>query len=228
MTYARLGTHSTFVKGWIPDWNFVESTAATSIETMRGHTLIASCLLLSVVLDAASAFQSINPSTTRPYVVPPRARPLEVMRSDLMYTDVYSVPLLLITAVGVGIAAQSFINQMLEGEDGLGAFLSDGSGYNKSGFESDNGKDAKKDPLPWLKLPELDFVEVAGQEKFRSEADVLGKPWHLRQDMNQAVEGGNMKEAEALQAELEQIMKTCDIECARSDRTSVDGGCVAG
>ena len=54
---------------------------------------------------------------------------------------------------------------MLKGERGLGAFLSDGSGFKKSGFRPLDGADMKTDPLPWLKLPELDFVDVAGQEK---------------------------------------------------------------
>lgn len=68
--------------------------------------------------------------------------------------------------------AQSFINSMLKGERGLGAFLSDGRGFKKSAFrplDNDNNnaniKSNNADPLPWLKLPELDFVDVAGQEK---------------------------------------------------------------
>eukprot|EP00429_Kryptoperidinium_foliaceum_P039094 CAMPEP_0176178424 /NCGR_PEP_ID=MMETSP0120_2-20121206/91422_1 /TAXON_ID=160619 /ORGANISM="Kryptoperidinium foliaceum, Strain CCMP 1326" /LENGTH=59 /DNA_ID=CAMNT_0017516577 /DNA_START=1 /DNA_END=177 /DNA_ORIENTATION=- len=53
---------------------------------------------------------------------------------------------------------------MLEGDQGLGAFLKDGSGYNKSGFQNIQGSKGKSsDPLPWLKLPQLDFVEVSGQ-----------------------------------------------------------------
>lgn len=136
---------------------------------------------------------------------------------DLMYStnDSFSVPLLLFAALGVGIAAQTFINQMLKGEDGLGAFLSDGSGYNKSKFKSKaSSKEAKKDPLPWLKLPELDFVEVAGQEKtkYQSEGELLDKLEIIRQDMNQAVEEGNLEKAKTLEMDLERIMKTYDIE----------------
>ena len=78
---------------------------------------------------------------------------------------------LLIAAVALVllVSAQSFINKMLEGDQGLGAFLKDGSGYNRSGYRPVNknnrdgdGKD--NDPLPWMKLPRLDFVEVAGQK----------------------------------------------------------------
>jgi hypothetical protein len=78
-----------------------------------------------------------------------------------------------IIAIALLIAAQSFINQMLEGDQGLGAFLKDGSGYNKSGYRpatntrssGDNNGNDNNDPLPWLKLPRLDFVEVAGQQR---------------------------------------------------------------
>ena len=75
-----------------------------------------------------------------------------------------------IVALIIGVAAQTFINKMLEGDQGLGAFLSDGTGFNRSGFRptsSSKGKNSSstenKDPLPWLKLPQLDFVDVAGQ-----------------------------------------------------------------
>ena len=55
---------------------------------------------------------------------------------------------------------------MLGGEQGLGAFLSDGSGYNKSGFKPrKKNEEEASDPLPWLKLPEFDYVDVAGQPK---------------------------------------------------------------
>eukprot|EP00594_Rhizosolenia_setigera_P008486 CAMPEP_0178963314 /NCGR_PEP_ID=MMETSP0789-20121207/14946_1 /TAXON_ID=3005 /ORGANISM="Rhizosolenia setigera, Strain CCMP 1694" /LENGTH=138 /DNA_ID=CAMNT_0020647751 /DNA_START=65 /DNA_END=484 /DNA_ORIENTATION=+ len=78
-------------------------------------------------------------------------------------------------AITLLVASQTFINTMLKGDQGLSAFLSDGSGFNKSGYrprsrtKDDQRKDGAplsgEDPLPWLKLPELDFVEVKGQEK---------------------------------------------------------------
>lgn len=74
--------------------------------------------------------------------------------------------LIALVALVLLVSAQSFINKMLEGDQGLGAFLKDGSGYNKSGFRTKtqgSSDDKEKDPLPWLKLPRLDFVEVAGQ-----------------------------------------------------------------
>lgn len=63
---------------------------------------------------------------------------------------------------------------MLSGDQGLAAFLKDGTGFQKSAFKERKpnpfGKNenaplgSSKDPLPWLKLPTLDFVEVKGQE----------------------------------------------------------------
>lgn len=134
---------------------------------------------------------------------------------ELRYSsDAFSVPLLLVFALGVGFAAQTFINQMLEGEDGLGAFLSDGSGYNKSGFRKKmKEKDTiKTDPLPWLKLPELDFVEVAGQSKIMSEEELMMTLERLREGMKMAVDEGRIKEAESIRKELEQTMEAYGVE----------------
>lgn len=145
-----------------------------------------------------------------------------------MYTDEFSVPLLLVVALAVGIAAQSFINQMLQGDQGLGAFLKDGSGYNKSGFRpkyfsASNKDNTKKDPLPWLKLPELDFVEVAGQEKkppasrSSNEDQVLSQLEEMREKMDNAFQQGKIQEAEALRKELEEAMKLYGVEFLPDD-----------
>ena len=93
-----------------------------------------------------------------------------------------------IIAILLLIAAQSFINQMLEGDQGLGAFLKDGKGYNKSGYRpatstrsnGDNiNNDDNNDPLPWLKLPRFDFVEVAGQQQ---QSLLLGEEVEVEED----------------------------------------------
>ena len=66
------------------------------------------------------------------------------------------------------VASQTFINQMLSGDQGLGAFLRDGRGVGRSSFRpltlEDKSRAVASDPLPWLKLPKLDYVQVAGQE----------------------------------------------------------------
>ena len=81
-----------------------------------------------------------------------------------------SGPSIAIIALVLFVAAQTFINQMLSGDQGLGAYLSDGKGFQRSGFRpvssgqtTTNERAVANDPLPWLKLPKLDFVEVAGQ-----------------------------------------------------------------
>ena len=185
------------------------------------------CLLLPY---SVGAFASIHPGKTGPStlerwagttsIVPANlhitsrrhSAILAAAPDDLMYSDSFSVPLLLVAALGVGIAAQTFINQMLEGDQGLGAFLTDGGGFNKSGFRPTKDKDAKTDPLPWLKLPELDFVEVAGQEKIMSEAELMMKLERLRENMKNAVDQGRLQEAESLRKELEQTMETYGVE----------------
>ena len=72
---------------------------------------------------------------------------------------------LVVLALGIGSTAQGLINKQLEGDQGLGAFLQDGRGYSNSAFRpllDDQDRAVQQDPLPWLKLPQLDFVEVVG------------------------------------------------------------------
>ena len=122
-------------------------------------------------------------------------------------------------ALLLGIAAQSFINQMLEGDQGLGSYLKDGSGYNKSGFrrvdKASMKNDEMNDPLPWLKLPKLDFVDVAGQSNDsnnRQEELVYEKMEQMRLEMNEKLGDGKVEEATAIRNELESIMKEAGIE----------------
>ena len=139
------------------------------------------------------------------------------------------------------VSAQSFINTMLDGDQGLGAFLRDGSGYNRSGYRPNTSGDndsSNNDPLPWLKLPKLDFVEVAGQEEQgpspeqqllaeQEEQETVYKELdRLRQELNQELQsvrrrrlegmdnGGKdeMAKAKLLQAKLEGLMKAYGIE----------------
>ena len=133
-------------------------------------------------------------------------------------------PLLVVgVALGLGITAQGFINQMLEGDQGLGAFLKDGSGYNKSGFRTKTAKkplstSTSNDPLPWLKLPQLDFVEVAGQPppSGPSEKALMTKLESIRLEMNTLLEQGNLEAAALLREDLELLMDEAGIEFSNS------------
>ena len=122
------------------------------------------------------------------------------------------VPVLVITALGLGIAAQSWINQQLEGDQGLGAFLNDGQGYKRSGFRplTDGDRAASNDPLPWLSLPKLDFVEVAGQQS--AEDKLMTELEELRVEMNEQLTRGNMAEATTIRNKLETRMRENGIE----------------
>jgi hypothetical protein len=88
------------------------------------------------------------------------------MQQSALLDDIQLKGSIIILAVVLGLLSQILINSMLKGDQGLGAFLSDGKGYGKSQFRPyTKGKDPrKKDPLPWLKLPKFKYVEVAGQE----------------------------------------------------------------
>jgi hypothetical protein len=89
-----------------------------------------------------------------------------VMQQSELLDDFQVKGSLIVLAIALGLLSQILINSMLKGDQGLGAFLSDGKGYGKSKFKPyTKGKDTKKkDPLPWLKLPKFEYVEVAGQE----------------------------------------------------------------
>jgi hypothetical protein len=116
-----------------------------------------------------------------------------------------AVLLPLLAALLVGVAAQTWINQMIKGDQGLGAFLKDGQGFNKSGFrqvvtdESSNRTD--DDPLPWLSLPKLDFVDVAGQED-PQQVLVEDELERLRSAMTRELQAGNLERATELKNEL--------------------------
>ena len=123
---------------------------------------ILSSLLLSNEIKGSNTINSMTLSSSD--LLP---SPLE---SDIV------VPIIVIVALTIGILANGWISRLLSGDQGLGSYLSDGSGYNKSKFKplsskskgtATNNSDRAvqgDDPLPWLRLPNLDFVEVAGQK----------------------------------------------------------------
>ncbi len=146
----------------------------------------------------------------------PSSRPSQsvVTLSDTYFPIFDASPLIVVAvALGLGVTAQGFINQMLEGDQGLGAYLKDGSGYNKSGFRKASSKGEKgKDPLPWLKLPQLDFVEVAGQPSGQQEQAFLQELESLRLQMNEQLGQGKVLEATMIREKLEALMKEAGLE----------------
>jgi hypothetical protein len=120
---------------------------------------------------------------------------------------------------------------MLEGDQGLAAFLKDGSGYNKSAFQSMQQQKQKsssnEDPLPWLKLPQLDFVDVAGQDTVplriqpleiveqvqgNNTDEMYQELEQLRLRMNRELREENLGEAKRIRVQLEKLMNDNGIE----------------
>ena len=126
------------------------------------------------------------------------------------------VVVITVVALVLVTAAQTLINSMLNGDQGLSAYLSDGSGYNKSGFKRrDDGTDGRGvrgggDPLSWLRLPRLDFVEVAGQDSAVAEDEealVVLKLDGLAERLRFEIQDGEKKKAEKTAVELESLMQ---------------------
>ena len=109
---------------------------------------------------------------------------------------------------------------MLKGEQGLGAFLNDGTGYSKSGFKprskragaQDDAPLGGPDPLPWLKLPQFDYVDVAGQETEsrldpEQEKEIMSRLEDLADLLKNEVQNNNIEEASHLRRQLENLME---------------------
>jgi hypothetical protein len=150
------------------------------------------------------------------------------LNPSTLFDDVATlgVPLIVFVAAILAFSAQSWINSLIGGEQGLGAYLSDGSGFNKSAFNqrkrSSKGGEGG-DPLPWLNLPEFDFVDVAGQRKKstiiqpirgqatsaieRDQSEVLFQLDLLRAQIKMEVEMGNLEAAKDVEIRLVRLMK---------------------
>lgn len=119
-----------------------------------------------------------------------------------------STPIVLLVALVLLVAAQGFINQLASGDQGLGAYLKDGSGYNKSAYKPNTtNKDVTSDdPLPWLSLPKLDFVDVAGQDS-NEDVALQQELEEIRQEMNDCLQQGRIEQATLLRDKLQSLME---------------------
>ena len=143
---------------------------------------------------------------------------LPQFESGNIVTNVGATPIIALVAIIIGFFAQTFINSMLKGDRGLGAFLSDGSGYSGSAFRPRRSGDQSDtdaplggpDPLPWLKLPKRDFVEVAGQYTDglgpEKEAKIVAQLEALQSVLQSEINAGNKEEANRLRQRLEALM----------------------
>jgi hypothetical protein len=91
----------------------------------------------------------------------------------------------------------------------------------------DEDRAVSSDPLPWLRLPKLDYVEVAGQKDQAREDFELGRSMvssdpslvqleDLRVRMNQKLAQGDVDAAESLRQQLEAKMKEGGFEYFKS------------
>jgi hypothetical protein len=105
-----------------------------------------------------------------------------IFDDDSSFASNYPIPLWAVVALAlsIGIGANVWIQQLLSGDRGLGNFLSDGSGFGRSKFQplttKDQDRAVSSDPLPWLRLPKFDFVEVAGQDNDDSDSGSASTP----------------------------------------------------
>lgn len=158
---------------------------------------------------------SISSTTSTAHSFVRKSTALAVIQDDSFMTSTAPVPLVLVVALGLFIAAQTLINQQLRGDQGLGAFLRDGSGYSGSAFrpKTQAGTEGSSDPLPWLRLPQIDFVQVAGQEDpGKEDVALFERLEELRIQIQANYEEGNIEQANLIQQELVQLMKENGIE----------------
>ena len=148
--------------------------SSTELDHLYESHYVSSDVLSSIILS--DVIKSSDTIRTTSVTLSSMSSPIE---NDI------AVPIIVIVALTIGILANGWIASLISGDQGLGSYLSDGSGYNKSKFKTiqrrksnvDNNNDSTikndravqgDDPLPWLRLPNLDFVEVVGQPKQRT------------------------------------------------------------
>jgi len=133
----------------------------------------------------------------------PTSTGLQALYDDTLLTP--SVPFLVMVGLTLGAGAQFWIYKMVSGDKGLGAYLKDGRGLNRSAFSTAPSKSEAfpgKDPMPWYQPPRLDFVRVAGQEGSGEKELEL-----LRDQMQAELKQGNVERATKLKDKLEILMK---------------------
>ena len=166
-----------------------------------------------MVITNSSAFSNIGLNKIQcPFHLHPTRSSTALKLGDTELSYFYEPPIALFAVLAAGIlgfGSQSLISSMLDGDQGLRAFLSDGSGFNKSKFspkrkDDDNGP---SDPLPWLRLPKLDYVQVAGQEDSNAdESKVVEQLEFLAAQVRAELSRGENEKASKTIKELNDLM----------------------
>jgi len=177
-------------------------------------------LLIAVHIERVSSFTSNKSLLKKRLSSNPKLSPRQPVTSrvyaadsgiESVFEQVSSVEefqptaLIILVAGVLGIMSQTLINSMLKGDQGLSAFLSDGKGYGNSKFKAGSEESGRltDDPLPWLKLPKLSFVDVAGQV---NEEDVVKKLELLAQRGRDELEAGDKAKAAQTRDEINSLM----------------------
>ena len=134
--------------------------------------------------------------------------------SDVLANNPPSPVVVVVLAIALAVFANGWIQQLLPGDQGLSSYLKDGSGCNRSNFrplqKDDQQRAVASDPLPWLALPKLDFVEVAGQPQQSDYDDddivLLEQLEQMQSKMKETIENGELSKAKGIQEELEWLM----------------------
>lgn len=114
---------------------------------------------------------------------------------------------LIVAASGLGVllGAGSLIAGAYEGEKGLGAFLRDGEGYQKSGYKDDKLEARRMkapDFLDKVSLPAFDFVQVySGEENAVEQAE------NLRKELSKTLDLGDVDKARQIERKLNKVMR---------------------
>jgi len=182
------------------------------------------CAVFIQGMSFADAFISVVKNSNHSFTYPTR-RSADVSKQqhptlsaapvmeDNILTTLQPTAFIVFAAIVLGVLSQNFINSMLQGDQGLSAFLKDGAGYNKSNFKLNTNEAEKEDPLPWLKLPSLDFVEVAGQDNNQeAEGMVIKKLELLKMKLQHQIEKGDDDNAKLTVAELNKLMSDYGFE----------------
>jgi hypothetical protein len=214
------GTTSWFSLIFVSTVPLVANCAAFhSVSCLNAHVSASACQNKALYRRAARQWLSSPESTRFVSGFSPSSQLQAAMSydDDLHHSiDDSLLPIIVIVAVFLIVAANGWISQLMGNEktkSGLADFLKDGKGYNKSGFSlSDTERAVSSDPLPWLRLPRLDFVEVAGQERALTEEQILAKLESMRARMSKELADGNISEAERLGKELESVLNEGGIE----------------
>ena len=76
---------------------------------------------------------------------------------------------------------------------------------------------SRKDPIPWLRLPKLDLVEVAGQveleiDQEKEDADIFVRLDELRERLNSQPSDGDAFGSLATEKQMRNVMEECRFE----------------